>query len=128
MGVEQRRYPRIPFTEPGQLEVPRSHANPGAGTVTVEARFKDISCQGAELVVSPADGARLIPGTIVTLRFSADGTPLDIPARVVWAAADKVGLRLRLGQLPADDKRAYADWIVPLTNRAIAQARAAAER
>jgi hypothetical protein len=117
MGVEHRRYPRIPYSEPGQIE---------AGAVKVAARFHDISCQGAELVVAPADRAHVVPGTHVQLRFQIEGIEIEIPARVVWSAGAKVGLRLRLANLSEDDKRAYADWIVPLTNKAIAHARASA--
>ncbi len=127
MGVEHRRFPRIPFTEPGELHVPVKYADPGAGSVSVTARFRDISCPGAELIMVPREDAHVIPGTIVELSFSIDEQPFTLPARVVWVAASKVGLRLKLGSAPDDIRRAYAGWIVPRTNKAIAEARASVQ-
>lgn len=127
MGVEQRRFPRIPFTEPGELHVPISYTDPGAGSITVPARFHDISCQGAELIIVPRKDAHVVPGTVVELSFTVDDQPFTLPARVVWVAASKVGLRLKLGSAPEDVRHAYAGWIVPRTNKAIAQAKASAQ-
>jgi len=128
MGVEQRRFPRIPFTEPGELHVPVKYTDPNAGSVSVTARFRDISCQGAELIIVPRDDAHVVPGTVVELAFTVGGESFALPARVVWVAADKVGLRLKLGSASDDVRRAYAGWIVPRTNKAIAQAKASANR
>jgi hypothetical protein len=126
MGVELRRYPRIPFTERGALEVPVTYADPDAGSLRIAARFHDISCQGAEIIVAPNDSGHVVPGTTVQLVLPIDDGELQIPARVVWTASSKVGLRLRLGSASDDIRRSYADWIVPRTNKAIAQAKAAA--
>ena len=126
MGVEQRRFPRIPFTEPGELHVPIKYTDPDAGSVSVTARFRDISCQGAELIIVPREDAHVVPGTIVELCFTIEAEEFTLPARVVWAAASKVGLRLKLGSASDDVRRAYAGWIVPRTNKAIAHAKASA--
>jgi hypothetical protein len=90
----------------------------------VSATFRDISCQGAELSVGSPD-EQLIPGTTVKLQFRLEGKDLTIPARVVWTASTKAGLRLHMRDVSEETRKTYAAWIVPLTNKAIAAAKAA---
>jgi hypothetical protein len=129
MQVELRRFPRIQYSEPVTVEVEKaSEEAPGTGQkapTQVSATFRDISCQGAEVTLGP-ESKHLIPGTTVTLKFRLEEQDLAIPARVVWTASSKAGLRLHMRDVSDDIRKAYAGWIVPLTNKAIAEAKAAA--
>jgi hypothetical protein len=116
MQVEQRRFPRIPYTEPVTVALETSSA---------EASFRDISCQGAEIDLGRDSDKQLIPGSTVQLQFELEGMELALPARVVWTASGKAGLRLRMRDVSDDMRKTYAGWIVPLTNEAIAKAKAA---
>lgn len=116
--VEQRRFPRIPYTEPVKVAQEKGIA---------EASFFNISCQGAEIDLGQGSGEQLIPGSTVELQFELEGVDLTIPARVVWTASAKAGLRLRMRDVSDEIRKTYAGWIVPLTNEAIAKAKAAAE-
>jgi hypothetical protein len=121
MQVELRRFPRIQFTQPLTVEVEKSSEGP----IQVSATFRDISCQGAEVFLAPDAQSQLIPGSTVQLQFSLEGQDMSIPARVVWSAASKAGLRLRMRDVSDETRKAYAGWIVPLTNKAIAETKAA---
>ena len=116
-----RRFPRIPFTDAGELEVPVRRSDPHAGSQRLAVHFRTISCQGASLALGHGDALRVIPGAEVQLCFRAGERAIQLPARVVWTAGSLAGLRLRVNQADDDTRRAYADWIVPLTNEAIAQ-------
>jgi len=123
MGAELRRFPRIPYTESGQLQIPVKIADPDAGTVTVPVVVRTVSCQGAGLDVGRDTAARLTPGTEVLLAMQVHDRELELPGRIVWAAGNHAGIRLHLGKADDDVRQAYASWIVPLTNKAIARAR-----
>jgi hypothetical protein len=121
MTAELRRFPRISFDKPGELRVPVHYADPDAELRSVPVSVGTLSCQGAGIVV--ANGEQLVAGTTCELVISVAGRSLALPARVVWAAGARAGLRLRLANTAPVVKRTFADWIVPLTNKAIAAAR-----
>ncbi len=122
MSAELRRFPRVLLNEPGELEVQVRHSDPDAGVTRVPVTVRSISCEGAGLSIQ-GDDIHLVPGAIVRLFFTIPEHALELPARVVWSAGTKAGIRLRLGTIDADSKRAYASWIVPLTNKEIARLR-----
>lgn len=124
MQVELRRFPRIQYSEPVIVEVDMASSE---GHTRVSANFRDISCQGAELSLGADAKEALTPGTTVRLQFRLEDQDLIIPARVVWTASAKAGLRLRMRDVSDDTRKAYAGWIVPLTNQAIAEAKAATQ-
>jgi hypothetical protein len=107
----QRRYPRIAHDLPGEVST-------SGASEAIPVTIRCLACEGAGLAFSP--DAPLRPGAAVTLRFALPAGPIELAARVVWAASGRAGLRLRLGHSAPDSKRAYGAWIVPRTKQALA--------
>ncbi|MBF9032063.1 hypothetical protein HKCCE3408_16820, partial [Rhodobacterales bacterium HKCCE3408] len=82
----RRRAERFSYSGPAVLSVP--------GSAPAPARFFDISCSGARLIVA----ADLAPEMRVEIGF-ADRT---VPARVVWAKGQMAGFAFDAPLRPAD--------------------------
>ena len=110
MNQDLRRYPRIPTSQPGKVL---------AGEALVDVTVRCLSCEGAG--VSYEGEEELRPATLVTLRFQLPEREVNLSARVVWSAAGRAGLLLRLAETEADSKKAFGAWIVPRTKQALAE-------
>jgi hypothetical protein len=110
--VENRKYPRIALGSPGAIET-----SEGEGS-RIDVIVRDLSCEGAGLDLP--DGATIQPGMVVDLQLELEGIPIRLPARVVWAAGRRAGLRLRLADTAPEAKKAFGAWIAPLTKQALA--------
>ncbi len=121
MSIELRRFPRVPYRAPAELEMHSRHLDPSSEKVRVPVELFSMSCEGVGLSVS--DTSTLIPGSQVRINFAAGADAVELPARVVWAAGPRAGLRLRLAGVDEATRHAFASWIVPLTNKAIKRAR-----
>jgi hypothetical protein len=82
-----------------------------------DAGVRDISCEGVGLDLP--EGANIRPGTVVTVRLALPDGPVELSARVVWTAGKRAGLRLRLAESEATDKKAFGAWIAPRTKQAL---------
>ena len=116
MSIELRRFPRVAYRAPGELELHSRHLDDSSETIRIPVELSSMSCDGVGLSV--ADQSNLIPGSQVTLSFVVEDGEIELPARVVWAAGARAGLRLRLARADADARQSFANWIVPLTNKA----------
>jgi hypothetical protein len=108
--AELRKYPRLPFGEPGELA-------PEGGTV-LPVVVRRLACEGAEVEVAAT--ATLRHGGVVALRFRLPDGPVELSARVMWIAGGRAGLALRLSDTDPESKRLFGAWIVPRTKEALA--------
>ena len=84
MGMERRRYPRVPSRQRCWCE---------GDDITIYAQMGDLSEGGLSLKTS----VPLPPGSPVRIRFPGTTGPLDMRARVAWCAERVPPGRARLG-------------------------------
>lgn len=119
MSAELRRYPRFTLHIHGTVALTEGQGN------EVDVDVECVSCEGAGVSVVGQPTRAVLPGSLIELRFAVpDAEVVVLPARVVWAAAGKAGLRFRLSECDADSKHRFAAWIAPRTKQALAEARA----
>lgn len=123
MSNELRRFPRVACTEQGELELHKRHLDPTSDKIRLPVELFSMSCDGIGLSLRrPApQQSTLIPGSQVTITFAVGGEEIQLPARVVWSAGTRAGLRLRLARADEHTRQTFARWIVPLTNKAAKQ-------
>jgi hypothetical protein len=106
-----RRFPRFNFDGDGVVV-----ADGEWGLDLVDVKVRCLSCDGAGIELDGASEHHIWPGRLVHLRFDVPtGPAVDLLARVMWAAAGKAGLRLRLDETDRDSKKSFGSWIAPLT-------------
>ena len=115
-NAEQRRFPRIPFLQTGEIEIRSKDFD----KVRVPISIRTVSCEGVGLHVTQSSAIGIKRGTSVTLHFVAGDSRLEIPGRVAWATEERdVGIKLQLALAGAATRHAYAAWIVDTTKRAV---------
>lgn len=119
MTAELRRYPRFDLHTPGTIELET------AATERVDVEVVCVACEGVGVTVATSSRA-VLPGSAVVLRFALpDGAEVELLARVVWAAAGKAGLRLRVAESAPASRQSFGAFIAPRTKAAIAASRRA---
>lgn len=120
MGV-QRRYPRVPFEQPGEMEIRvRVHAGASARAVRVPVTIRTVSCEGMGLALRSRDLQGLGVGTSVTMRLDTGNGRLEIPGRIAWLdprhpeTRYDLGVHLRLELARAVMRQQWAEWVVGL--------------
>ena len=114
-GSELRRLPRIPYDGIGELVV---------DSKVIPVVVSSVACEGVGVSFNEEHRMRIRPLADTTLRFlgkhDAGVTAFELPARVVWSAGNHAGLRLRLRDADASDRKSYGAWIAPRTKAALA--------
>lgn len=113
MTIENRRYPRLSFGEPGALDVEGER---------IDVAIRDLSCEGAGVDVVAPD--KLKAGGVVTLSFAVPEGEVSLSARVVWIAGGRAGLRLRLAESDPGGRKLFGAWVAPRTKQALKDASA----
>jgi PilZ domain-containing protein len=122
MGKLQRRYPRVPLDQPGEMEI-RIRPTPGAASRPrkVPVTIRTVSCEGMGLVVRDRRDLRGIGvGTTVTMRLEAGGARVEVPGRVAWydprapETRYDLGVKLHLEIARAAERQHWAEWVVGL--------------
>jgi hypothetical protein len=121
MHHELRQFPRIPVEAKAELALQKKSGTPGLRVLPVE--ISTIACKGAGLELAEGDAELVQPAIEAALSLEINGSTITIPARVVWSAGGKAGLRLHLNKADRETRATYASWIVPLTNAAVAKAK-----
>lgn len=96
-----------------------------ARPVRVPVLLRNISCEGVSLEFREGARPELRDGTPVTLEFATTGGEMSLPGHVAWQRSNlreegRLGIGFRLELAPADTRQRYAEWIVALTQQALA--------
>jgi hypothetical protein len=125
MPTPQRRYPRVPFDKPGQLEVRVSPRRAPTRRMHVPVTIRSISCEGVGIALREPQALPIGRGASVTMHFSIGRYELQLPGRVAWhrdrgesTYPFDLGIRLQLELAPVEMRQAYATWIVGVIARA----------
>ncbi|HTM22982.1 MAG TPA: PilZ domain-containing protein [Kofleriaceae bacterium] len=121
MGKLQRRYPRVPLEQPGEMEI-RIRTAPGAASrpIKVPVMIRTVSCEGMGLVLESRGLQGLAVGTTVTMRLQAGGARIEVPGRIAWYDPREpnsrydLGIKLHLEIARAAMRQHWAEWVVGL--------------
>ena len=108
---ENRKFPRLDRYYEGKIDVPLFRGE----RATLPMLVTSVSPEGASVALS---NVPRMPesGSLVTVRFSSDGSEFILPMKVAWTRVTgkrtEFGLQLLIDQMPAEMEQNYARWIV----------------
>lgn len=112
MSITRRRFPRVPYAKPGEIDVTRQHE-------TVAVTVREVSPGGLGLTLSRRAESQLPRNTPIAIRFRANDEDIELPGRVAWYGSSSeypldMGVQLQLHLAPQRHRRIYARWVVDL--------------
>jgi hypothetical protein len=121
MGHVQRRYPRVPLDQPGEMEI-NVRGEPGTSgrNLRVPVTIRTVSCEGMGLALRRKDLPGVGVGATVTMRLLVGGVNVEIPGRIAWFDPREpqgrfdLGVRLQLEIARAAMRQQWAEWVVGL--------------
>jgi hypothetical protein len=118
MSRSQRRFPRLPINQTGELQV-RVGSDGKSRRVRVPVSIRSLAPEGVGLAMVERDYLPLKRGSQVIIYVNLDGTKLELPGSVAWsnrpeqrASPFDLGIRLHLELALGTSRQTYANWVV----------------
>lgn len=109
--IENRKFPRLDLFYDGTIDIPMIRGE----RIRLPMLVTSVSPEGASVTVF---NIPRLPrtGSLVTVRFKADGSSFRLPMSIAWAREknqrSELGLVILLQRTPASMAERYAKWIV----------------
>jgi hypothetical protein len=115
MDTARRKFPRVAFKAKGEMVLARDQR-----AIPVTVLSVSPGGMGVRLRLPTALGGAIACDDRVQVKFAADHSTIELPARIAWLSDDaasggpEVGVRLQLHEAERDQRRSYAKWVVDL--------------
>jgi hypothetical protein len=126
MNENRRRFRRIRYEHPAEVEVRIESRQPGATArrIRLPVTLRTVSPEGVGLAMNAVQSFVPVNGAWITTVFSVQERVFELPGKIAWHARSSgavpridIGIQLHLELAVAATRKSFATWIVDLTRR-----------